>query len=52
MRSGGDAASDQNLDPSLEKSALMNKVEALQSELDIVRKRLSEIETGTGTAAE
>ena len=47
MRSGGYAAPYPDPDPSLEKSALKKKAEALQSELDIVRKRLSEIETGT-----
>ena len=35
-----------NLDPETEKQALNNQAEALQSELDFIKKRLSEIETG------
>jgi hypothetical protein len=34
-------------DPEMEKQALKNEAEALQSELDFIKKRLSEIETGT-----
>ena len=47
MRSGGYAASNPNADPGLEKSALKNQAEALQSELDFIKKRLGEIETKT-----
>ena len=47
MRSGGCAASDRNPDPGLEKSALKNQAEVLQSELDFIKKRLGEIETKT-----
>jgi hypothetical protein len=35
-------------DPDLEKRALKNQAEALQSELEAIKKRLSDIETGTG----
>jgi prefoldin subunit 5 len=34
-------------DPRMEKQALKNQADALQSELDFVKKRLSEIETET-----
>ena len=34
-------------DPALEKQALKNQAEALQSELDFIRKRLDDIDTGT-----
>jgi len=34
-------------DPEAEKQALKNQADALQSELDFIKKRLSEIETGT-----
>ena len=47
MRSGGYAASYRKPDPEMEKQALETQAEALQSELDLIRKRLSEIETGT-----
>jgi len=47
MRSGGYAAPYQKPDPEMEKQALKNRTDALQSELDFIRKRLSEIETGT-----
>jgi hypothetical protein len=53
MRFGGYAvpygypAPDQKPDPEMEKQELKNQAEALQSELDFIRKRLSEIETGT-----
>jgi len=38
----------QKADPETEKQALNSQAEALQSELDFIKKRLSEIETGTG----
>jgi hypothetical protein len=53
MRSGGRAAPYgyptpyQKADPEMEKQALKNQAEALQSELDFIKKRLGEIETGT-----
>jgi hypothetical protein len=53
MRFGGHAAPYgyptpyQKPDPEMEKQALKNRAEALQSELDFIKKRLSEIETGT-----
>jgi len=47
MRFGRYAAPYQNPDPNLEKQTLKNQAEALQSELDLIKKRLSEIETGT-----
>jgi len=34
-------------DPEAEKQALQSQAEALQSELDFIKQRLSEIETGT-----
>lgn len=34
-------------DPEVEKQALKSQADALQSELDLIKKRLSEIETGT-----
>jgi len=34
-------------DPEAEKQALTSQADALQSELDLIKKRLSEIETGT-----
>ena len=34
-------------DPEAEKQALKSQADALQSELDLIKKRLSEIETGT-----
>ncbi|MFH1680266.1 MAG: DUF5320 domain-containing protein [Candidatus Eisenbacteria bacterium] len=37
-----------NPDPKMEKQALASHADALQSELELVRKRLSEIETETG----
>jgi hypothetical protein len=46
-RFGGYAAPVQKPDPEMEKQELKNQAEALQSELDFIRKRLSEIETGT-----
>ena len=47
-RFGGSAVPYQNPDPELEKRALKNQAEALHSELDFIKKRLGEIETGTG----
>ena len=53
MRFGGNAAPYeypapyQKPDPEMEKRALKNQAEALQSELDLLKKRLSEIETET-----
>lgn len=46
MRFGGYAAPPSRPDPALERQALKNQAEALQSELDFVKKRLGEIETG------
>jgi hypothetical protein len=37
----------QKPDPEMEKQALNSQAEALQEELDFIKKRLSEIETGT-----
>jgi hypothetical protein len=53
MRSGGNAASygyptpHQKPDPNMEKQALKYQAEALQSDLDFIKKRLNEIETET-----
>jgi len=53
MRFGGYAAPYgyptpyQKPDPEMEKQALKNQAEALQSELDFIKKRLGEIETST-----
>jgi hypothetical protein len=46
VRFGGYAAPSQKPDPEMEKQALKVQAEDLQSELDLIRKRLSEIETG------
>ena len=46
-RFGGYSAPNPQIDPETEKQALKNQADALQSELDFIRKRLSEIETGT-----
>ena len=46
-RFGGYGAPYQNPDPNLEKQALKSQAEALQSELDFIKKRLSEIEAET-----
>ena len=46
-RFGGYAAPYQNPDPNLEKQSLSSQAEALQSELDLIKKRLSEIEAET-----
>jgi len=48
-RFGGYAGPYQNPDPNLEKQSLSSQAEALQSELDLIKKRLSEIETETET---
>jgi hypothetical protein len=45
-RFSGVAAPYQPPDPEAEKQALNSQAEALQSELDLIKKRLSEIETG------
>jgi hypothetical protein len=45
MRFAGNAGTYQNPDPGMERQSLKNQAEALQSELDAIRKRLSEIET-------
>jgi hypothetical protein len=44
MRFGGVGAAQQKPDPELEKQALKNQAEALQSELDLIKKRLDELE--------
>jgi len=46
-RFGGYAAPYSQPDPKMEKQALKNQADALQSELDLVKKRLSEIESET-----
>jgi hypothetical protein len=43
----GYPAPSQKPDPEMEKQALKSQAEALQSELDFIKKRLSEIETET-----
>jgi len=43
----GNPAPYQKPDPEIEKQALKNQAEALQSELDFIKKRLGEIETRT-----
>ncbi len=43
----GSPASTSKPDPELEQQTLTHKAEALQSELDVIRNRLSEIETET-----
>jgi hypothetical protein len=47
MRFGPYGAPYQNLDPATEKQALKSQTEALQSELNLIKQRLEEIETGT-----
>jgi hypothetical protein len=47
MRFGGYTAPYLKPDPDMEKQALREQAESLQSELDFIKKRLSEIETGT-----
>jgi hypothetical protein len=46
MRFGGYGAPYPQPDPELEKQELKGQAEALQSELNAIKKRLSEIETG------
>jgi hypothetical protein len=46
-RCGGYAMPTQKPDPEMEKQALNSQAEALQSELDLIKKRLSKIETET-----
>lgn len=46
MRFGGYAAKYQAPDPDMEKQALKNQAETLRSELDLVKKRLEELEAG------
>jgi hypothetical protein len=45
MRFGGYASLDPKANPEMEKQALKNQAEALQAELDLIRKRLGEIES-------
>jgi hypothetical protein len=47
MRFGAYAGPYLKPDPEAEKQVLKNEAEALQSELDFIKKRLSAIETGT-----
>jgi hypothetical protein len=47
MRFGGVAGPDRKPDPKMEKQALQAQAEALQEDLDFIKKRLSEIEAGT-----
>lgn len=47
MRFGGYARPYQNPDPGMEKQSLKSQANALQSELNAIKKRLSEIEIGT-----
>lgn len=47
MRFGGYDAPYQDTDPDLDKQTLKNQVKAMQSELDFIKKRLSEIETAS-----
>lgn len=46
MRFGGSAMPQQKSDPELEKQALKRQAEALQSELDVIKKRLNEVISG------
>jgi hypothetical protein len=46
MRFGGYAAPPQQSGSEIEKQVLENQAATLQSELDAIKKRLSEIETG------
>jgi hypothetical protein len=50
MRFGGNAGPYQNPDSGMERQSLKNQAEELQSELNAIKKRLSEIETGTAAA--
>ncbi|MBN1518314.1 DUF5320 domain-containing protein [Candidatus Sumerlaeota bacterium] len=50
MRFGGGYAAPMatpSMDPEMEKQALKNQADALQSELELIQKRLAEMETGT-----
>ncbi|HSQ76245.1 MAG TPA: DUF5320 domain-containing protein [Bacteroidota bacterium] len=47
MRQGNFADPYQKPDPELEKQMLKNQAQTLQSELDSIKKRLGEIDTGT-----
>jgi len=47
MRFGSYAPPNQEANLEMQKQALKNQADALQSELDIIKKRLSEIESGT-----
>jgi hypothetical protein len=47
MNFGAYAAPDQGPDPKQEEQALKGQADALQVELDLIKKRLSEIEAGT-----
>jgi len=49
MRFGWYAALPQKPEPELEKQVLKKQAEALQWELDLIKKRISEIETSAGT---
>lgn len=49
MRFGGSAVAYHKLDPEIERQALKNQAEALQSELDFIKKRMGEIETKIST---
>jgi hypothetical protein len=55
LRFGGNAveyesaASYQQIDPKMERQALMNQAEALQSELNSIKKRLDELEKRSST---
>ena len=50
MRFGGYAGPDRNPDTGMERQSLKSQADALQSELNAIKKRLSEIETGTAAA--
>jgi len=45
MRFGGLDVPDQKADPEMERQALKNQAEALQSELDFIKKRLADVDT-------
>lgn len=47
MRFGAQAVPVANADPALEKQALKNQADYLQGELDLIRKRLEEVEKET-----
>jgi prefoldin subunit 5 len=48
MRYGAATAPSDNADPEMEKQALRNQAEAIQGELDAIRKRLEEMEKEGG----